>query len=223
MRRARQLKHPFSTSAAYSVAGILRYERREPEAARELAEEVIAVAEEHGFENYIALGRSVHGWVLAESGQSTKGITELEANVTRVAGNFQMQVSAMLAQAYLHAGSADRAVGALEQALSRGQRGGLHLYDAQLHRCKADAILMSDSSKMAEAEACLNKAIEVAKGQSARWWELRATTSLARLLAKQGRRDEARAMLSEIYNWFTEGFDTADLKDAKALLGELGA
>jgi len=73
----------------------------------------------------------------------------------------------------------------------------------------------------AEAESCFRTAIEVARSQEARWWELRATTSLARLLAEQDKRDEARTMLSEIYNWFTEGFDTADLKDAKALLEEL--
>jgi predicted ATPase len=77
---------------------------------------------------------------------------------------------------------------------------------------------MRDSSATAEAEACFRKAIEVAKGQSARWWELRATTSLARLLRDTDRPDAGRVILAEIYNWFTEGFDTADLKDAKALL-----
>ncbi|MGB6554895.1 MAG: hypothetical protein WBE78_15505, partial [Candidatus Binataceae bacterium] len=73
------------------------------------------------------------------------------------------------------------------------------------------------------AERRFRSAIEIARQQSAKWWELRATTSLARLLAKQGKRDDARAMLAEIYNWFTEGFDTADLKDAKALLDELSS
>jgi predicted ATPase len=77
------------------------------------------------------------------------------------------------------------------------------------------------SNIQVEAQACFHKAIEIARGQSAKSPELRATTSLARLLTKQGRRDEARTMLAEIYNWFTEGFDTADLKDAKALLAEL--
>ena len=80
---------------------------------------------------------------------------------------------------------------------------------------------MRDSSATAEVEACLRKAIEIASGQSAKWWELRATVSLARLLRDTGRPNEARKMLDEIYNWFTEGFDTADLKDAKALLEEL--
>ena len=74
----------------------------------------------------------------------------------------------------------------------------------------------------AEAERCFRTAIDIARRQAARFFELRATTSLARLLKRQGKRDEVRAMLSEIYNWFTEGFDTADLKDAKALLDELG-
>ena len=82
---------------------------------------------------------------------------------------------------------------------------------------------MRDSSSTAEPEACYRKAIEVARRQSAKWWELRATTNVARLLRDTNRRDEARAMLTDIYNWFTEGFDTADLKDAKVLLDELSA
>jgi predicted ATPase len=81
---------------------------------------------------------------------------------------------------------------------------------------------MRDSSTTAKSEACFRKAIEIARRQSAKWWELRAATSLARLLAKLGRRDDARAMLGEIYGWFTEGFDTSGLQDAKALLDELG-
>jgi predicted ATPase len=82
---------------------------------------------------------------------------------------------------------------------------------------------MRDSSATAEAEKAYRKSIEIANSQSAKWWELRATMSLARLLTKQGRRNEARAMLADIYNWFTEGFDTADLKEAQALLEELNA
>jgi predicted ATPase len=99
----------------------------------------------------------------------------------------------------------------------------MHFYDAQLHRLKGEAILVRDSSMTAAAEASFRKAIGIARSQSAKWWELRATTSLARLLAKQGKRDEARTMLAEIYYWFTEGFGTADLKDAKVLLDELRA
>ena len=82
-------------------------------------------------------------------------------------------------------------------------------------------LLKQNNSSAAEAESCFRRAIEIARNQSAKSWELRATMSLARLLAKQRHRNEARAMLADIYNWFTEGFDTADLKDAKALLDEL--
>jgi predicted ATPase len=94
---------------------------------------------------------------------------------------------------------------------------------AELHRLKGAATLGRNPSATADAENCFRKAIEVACSQSARWWELRATVSMARLLRDTNRRDEARTMLAEIYNWFTEGFDTADLKDAKALLDELTA
>ena len=88
-----------------------------------------------------------------------------------------------------------------------------------MHRLKGE-LLAQDASNAAPAEQSFRTAIEISRRQKAKSWEMRATTSLARLLVKQGKRDEARAMLAEIYNWFTEGLDTADLKDAKALLDE---
>jgi predicted ATPase len=94
------------------------------------------------------------------------------------------------------------------------------MQEAEVYRLKGELSLKARGNEQ-EAEACLRRAVEIARHQSAKWWELRATVSLARLLDKQGRRDEARAILAEIYGWFTEGFDTADLKDAKALLDEL--
>jgi predicted ATPase len=94
---------------------------------------------------------------------------------------------------------------------------------ANAYLLKGEAILGLDPFATDRAETCFRKAIEIAKGQSAKWWELRATTGLARLLRNTNRRDEARTMLADIYHWFTEGFDTADLKDAKALLGELNS
>jgi len=93
--------------------------------------------------------------------------------------------------------------------------------EAEAYRVTAEAILRNPKRDLVQADKHLRKAIEIAQNQGARWWELRATVSLARLLRDTDRRDEARAMLSEIYNWFTEGFDTVDLKDAKALLDEL--
>jgi predicted ATPase len=89
------------------------------------------------------------------------------------------------------------------------------------HRLKGELLLNQDASNVVQAEKCFSTAIEISRNQKAKSLELRSATSLAALLAKQGKRDEARAMLAEIYGWFTEGFDTADLKNAKALLEEL--
>jgi predicted ATPase len=109
----------------------------------------------------------------------------------------------------------------LDQILADAELSGALLDKAEILRIKGEVILMPDRSAKDDAESCFRTGIEVARTQEAKWWELRATTSLARLLRDANRLDEARAMLADIYNWFTEGFDTTDLKDAKALLGEL--
>ncbi len=109
----------------------------------------------------------------------------------------------------------------LEEGFASVAKTGEQIDSPSLHHVKGELLLAQNPSDGAKAEQCFRTAIEIARRQSARSAELRATTSLARLLAKQGRRDEARTMLAEIYGWFTEGFDTADLKDAKALLDEL--
>ncbi|MBV8360088.1 MAG: hypothetical protein JO189_19440 [Deltaproteobacteria bacterium] len=110
----------------------------------------------------------------------------------------------------------------MEQEIAGIAAGGPARFEADLHRMKGEFILMA-GGVLNEAEAAFNSAISIARRQQARSFELRASISLARLLARQGRRDEARTMLAEIYNWFTEGFDTADLKEAKALLDEWAA
>jgi predicted ATPase len=107
------------------------------------------------------------------------------------------------------------------ESLARIEKTDLRTSQAEVHRVRGELLLKRDEANVVEAEESFRKAIDVARCQSAKSWELRATMSLARLLAQEGRRDEARTMLAEIYNWFTEGFDTADLKDAKALLDEL--
>jgi len=110
---------------------------------------------------------------------------------------------------------------ALTEALAMAYDYDAHEYEAEMHRLKGELLLRRDDSNAAEAEDCFLRAIEIARNWSAKSWELRATTSLARLLNRPDRRDEACRKLAVIYDWFTEGFDTADLKDAKALLHEL--
>jgi predicted ATPase len=128
----------------------------------------------------------------------------------------------MLAEAFWRVGRHDDALGALDLGVVRAQETGAHHFDAEHHRIRAEILLDQDGGMHEEAGNLLRRALEIARAQEAKWFELRAATSLARLLRDQGRRDEARALLQPLYGWFTEGFDTGDLKDAKALLGELG-
>ena len=126
-----------------------------------------------------------------------------------------------MAEAYRKIGQTEAGLSALNVAANLLNKTGTRYYEAELYRLQGELLLMQNATNIAQAENCFRRAIEVARKQSAKSWELRATTSLVRLLAKLGKRGEARAMLAEIYGWFTEGFDTADLKDAKALFDEL--
>jgi predicted ATPase len=126
---------------------------------------------------------------------------------------------AWTAEAYGKAGRAENGLVLAEEALNLIERTEERAWEADAHRVKGD--LMQLSGRPSEAEACFRQAIEIARRQQAKSWELRATLSLSRLLQKEGRSAEARRLLSEIYGWFTEGFDTPDLREAKALLEEL--
>jgi predicted ATPase len=125
------------------------------------------------------------------------------------------------AEVYLLAKRADDGLRVVSEGLRDFEGSKRHMDHAELYRLKGELLLLQSASAHAQAESCFREAIEIAQRQQAKSWELRATMSLARLLRDTGRRDEARAMLAEIYGWFTEGFDTADRKDAKALLEAL--
>jgi predicted ATPase len=223
LRRARELNHPYMLAQALWNAAVFRYHLRDPEGTRELAQATFALAEQYGFRERLATARMLTAWAMTELGQMEPGLSELEAGFTPAAkyGSYFFPMEMMFESAYVRAGRADRALNMLDEALARVEHAGAYIGMPELYRFKARALLTRDPSATAEAEKCFRKAIDIARGQSAKWWELRATVSLARLLRDTNRRDEARAMLAEIYNWFTEGFDTADLKDAKALLDEL--
>ena len=127
----------------------------------------------------------------------------------------------LLARGYERTGRFEDGLRTLREALVIVNEHDERQYEAELNRLMGELVLKQNDSNAAEARSCFERAIEVAQKQSAKSWELRATMSLARLLRDSDRRDEARAMLADIYGWFTEGFDTADLKDARALLDEL--
>ena len=162
---------------------------------------------------------------MAWQGQTQEGIelirrgsTASEAAGARV---FRSHFLTDLAEALLIAARFEEGLTTVAEATAIAEETGTRLYDARLLRLKGELLLALDSSNAAAAERSFREAIAVGSRQSTKLFQLRATTSLARLLAKQGNRDEARAMLEEIYGWFTEGFDTADLKKANALLDEL--
>jgi pentatricopeptide repeat protein len=176
---------------------------------------------------WLPWGRFHHGGALAELGQLEQGLTEMEAGVAgfrRLGGVPSQQYTiALLAQGYARMGRTEEALAMLNEALAHIERTGETVEQAEMLRLKGELLLMRDSAAAAEAEICFRAALEVARAQEARWWELRATVTLARLLRDTNRLDEARTTLVEIYNWFTEGFDLPDLKEARALLDQLGA
>jgi predicted ATPase len=134
---------------------------------------------------------------------------------------FRQFAIARLACAYARTVATEKGLAMVNEALEQTERTGEQVALAEMLRLKGDILLMGNGEAFGRAESCFRAALEVARAQEAKWWELRASVSLARLLGDTKRRDEARTVLGEIYNWFTEGFDTADLKDAKALLDEL--
>ena len=225
LERARLLKQPFTLGMVLVHVGWLYQLRREPEAVREVAEAAMALGEEHGFPEWLEWGRWLRGWALAELGDIERGVAEMEAGIAGFVpmGGVPRQAftAALLAKVYEKLGRIDQAIAMLDDQLVRIERSGERLDEAELYRVKGELLCARDGGGSREGESCLREAIEIARRQESRWWELRATVGLARLLNEQGKRDEARTMLADIYNWFTEGFDTADLKDAKALLDEL--
>jgi class 3 adenylate cyclase/predicted ATPase len=224
LRYARESKHRFSLGYALSVPDV-RYYRRQPEIVLAQANESIVLSEENGFTVWLAWARFSRGWAFAELGQLAQGVVEMEAaiaNLHHIGGSPDLRYAiALLAYGYARMGQTQKALAMLNEALERIKRTGEKLEHAEMLRLKGEVLLMSDPSETAEAEKCFRQALDVARAQESKWWELRATTSLARLLRDTNRPEEARAILGGIYGWFTEGFDLPDLKEAKTLLDDL--
>jgi predicted ATPase len=222
---AQALFHPLGLAFAESFLGVLRQFRREARAAQEAAEGVIALSAEHGFPGWLALATILRGWAMAEQKRSEEGIAQIQEGLaaSRAIGAElnRPYFLCLLAEAYGEADRLNDGLSALTEAQVAADEHGNRNYEAEIHRLKGELLLKQDDSNAVEAQSCFQRAVEIAGKQSAKSLELRATMSLARLLDRQGKRDEARTMLAEVYGWFTEGFDTADLKDAKALLDQL--
>jgi class 3 adenylate cyclase/tetratricopeptide (TPR) repeat protein len=219
----RRLSDPVPLAGALLRETINHTLLRDSRTALERAEELLLIATEHGM-RFIAGAAAFHrGCALADQGREQEGLAEmLEALPVLEGMAATTSVYAHLADSYRKNGRPEEGLTTVTAALRETERSGERTPEPELHRVKGDLLLMRNTPDEAEAECCFHTAIDIARLQKARFYELRATTSLVRLFKRQGRTEEARKMLSEIYNWFTEGFDTADLKDAKALLDELG-
>jgi predicted ATPase len=218
-----ELGHAYTTSQALYLTCWLHQIRGDQRLVRERAAAVMALATEHGLSAWSANGKVLHGWAVADAGATEAGIAQLcRGLAAKQAMGVQLHTPGflgLLAGLYIGIKNSGEALKVLDEALARVDQLDERWFEAELHRLKGEALLSADRST--EAEASFRKALSVAQGQGARLWELRGATSLARLWRDQGKRGEAHDLLAPVYGWFTEGFDTADLKDAKSLLDAL--
>jgi tetratricopeptide (TPR) repeat protein len=213
---------PESLARALLREAINRVFVRDSRTALERAEELFLIATEHGMGFNAAMAAFFRGWALADEGRGLEGLAEMSRAVSAHAGiAATTQLYALLGDSYRKNGRPEEGLAIVATGLKEARSNGEGAAETELYRVKGDLLLMRDPPDAAEAERCFRTAIDLGRRQQARFYELRGTVSLARLLNRQGKRDEARAMLADIYGWFTEGFEFADLKDAKALLEEL--
>jgi predicted ATPase len=222
---AQELAHPFSLVYALCFAGKLSQLRREAQAAQERATAEIAFCTEQGFVLYLARGTILRGWALAEQGQGEEGRAQMHQGMAayQATGSevFRPSYLACLAEAYGKAGQAEEGLTMLAEALTAVHKTGERFYEAELYRLKGELLMARSAAHQMEAETCFRQALDVARRQQAKSWELRAALSLSRLWQQQGKRAKAQDLLAPIYGWFTEGFDTADLQEARVLLEDL--
>jgi predicted ATPase len=234
---AQQLSHPYSLAYALGIAAAFHQFRKEGESTQGLADASLRIAIEHGFPFWSAFQTILLGWVSVKQGKTDEGIEQMNRGMDAYwatgAELLRPYLIGLQAEALADKGSTERGLAVLAEALEAVENTGERFYEAELYRQKGALLLRveGETSKLdrstvkrchsSEIERCFIKAISIADRQQARWFELRAATSLARLWHRQGSTEKAHAMLAKSYSWFTEGFDTADLKDARLLLGQL--
>ena len=223
----RDLSHPHSLVFALYLVASLHQLRRDVQATHEWAEATLALSREQLFPYWSAVGRITRGWALANRGQGAEGIEEIRQGLAAYQATGaelgRPWFLALLAEAYGKAGRAEEGLHVVAEALVVAAKTGEGFFEAEQYRLQGELLLARSVEKQTVAESCFHQALDSARRQQAKWLELRTAVSLSHLWQQQGKLVEARALLAPIYGWFTEGFDTVDLQEAKALLGTLSS
>jgi len=221
LNTARRNSQPFIQTNALVVYLTINRLLGHTNAVAELVEELAAITAEHEMVFFRPTVTFYRAWLTANAGQINENLSGMRRIITQLRPYPPaQQLVVALAEVCCRNGQPDDGLDIIEEGLIWSEK--VPYLQAEFYRLKGEFLLMRDRLATAEAERCFHEALEAARAQEGKWWELRASVSLARLLRDTHRLDEARTMLAKIYNWFTEGFDTADLKDAKTLLDELG-
>jgi tetratricopeptide (TPR) repeat protein len=220
--RAQQGEHTPSLASAQHFAAILSQHRRDVAATQAYAEAVIALATAQGFAHRVAQGRIMRGWALAMQGDAATGVAHIQQGLATVQSIghklYRPYQLALLAEAYGQMGQPEAGLSVLDAALTLVEATEERWWEAEVYRLKGECLLRLPLPDIPQATACLHQALAVARRQQARSLELRTTLSLSRLGQQQGEGDQARQLLTEIYGWFTEGFATPDLQEARMWL-----
>jgi predicted ATPase len=220
---AQQLAHPYTRTLALYFAAMVHHLRREVPLTQARAETLMSVATDQDFPLHVAQALPLRGWTLTENGHAEEGIAQIQQGLAAYqatgATRDRPYYLALLAEASAKVGQTTVGLEALTEALATLATSGVPWWEAELYRLKGELLLAAEHE--AAAEACFRQALDVAPRRQTRSLELRAAMSLSRLWQQQGKLQEAYDLLAPIYGWFTEGFDTADLQDAKALLEDL--
>jgi predicted ATPase len=222
LARAQQVEHSPSLAWAQLYIVILSQHRRDMAATQAYAEAALALATAQGFAHRIAQGRILWGWALAMQGDADTGVVHIQQGLRAMQGIgqklYRPYTLALLAEAYGQAGQPEAGLSALDEALTLVEATEERWWEAEMYRLKGELLLQLTRPDIPQATACIHQALEVARRQQARSLELRAALSLSRLWQQHGKRDQARQLLTEVYSWFTEGFETPDLQEARVWL-----
>jgi predicted ATPase len=222
---AQELVHLQSLALAQHVVAFFHYHRRDAPAVQAQAEALLTLATAQGFPLWVGFGICWRNWALAVQGQGEAGLAQMHQGLAAILATGQTLSRSLclvlLAEATGHTGQIEEGVRLLAEALTAFEASGRSNLLAEAYRLKGEFLLRQALPDAAQAEVCFQQALTIARRQQAKSWELRAATSLSRLWQQQGKRAEAYDLLAPIYGWFTEGFDTADLQEVKALLEDL--